>query len=447
METAIRITVEHYNTSNNTVLSRKTINEQPVIKPTDMADLGYRHIEQIQILTALQDFKLDHQSNLLNADGICPKCNNKTTKFGMRKSKFHAVLTDHEVYIQRTQCRCGWVSESTVEGIYGSSIHPELLEKQVKQSAENSYRKSKMQLNAESGDQRPVNNTERLRRTVEKVANIIETNNLKEMDEPKKEQSAKELIAVVDGGHIKSVFKESRSFEAMIGSVYRPENLIRVDKHHNEIIKKTTVASALSDEQKTIKKLMLNACKKEGMSAKSTKLTCLTDGANNCWSITKTLENHCHEFEEILDWFHITKRFTIIKNSIGNALEDKLDKAKWHLWHGDYKTALIRINQLKESVSTDRLILLLTDLHDYIHRNQAYLTNYQAKAAGNLPYTSTYAEVSVNSIINTRQKCSQKMQWGRTGAHNILQIRASIYSKTWNNDFELAKKEIYKKAA
>ena len=129
METAIRITVEHYNTSDNIVLSRKKINEQVVIKPTDIDDLGYRHIEQIQILSALQDFKLEHQSCLLNADGICPKCNNKTTKFGIRKSKLHAVLTDHEVFIQRTRCHCGWISESTVEGIYGSSIHPELLEK------------------------------------------------------------------------------------------------------------------------------------------------------------------------------------------------------------------------------------------------------------------------------------------------------------------------------
>ena len=114
-------------------------------------------------------------------------------------------------------------------------------------------------------------------------------------------------------------------------------------------------------------------------------------------------------------------------------LQERLDKVKWHLWHGDHKSALTRIIQLKEDVSTDRLSLLLTDLHGYIERNQAYLTNYQAKAASNLPYTSTYAEVSVNSIINTRQKCSQKMQWGRTGAHSILQIRASIYSKTWKN--------------
>ena len=50
MTTAIRITVEHYNTLDNTILSRKNINDQAVIKPIDMVDLGYQHIEQIQML-------------------------------------------------------------------------------------------------------------------------------------------------------------------------------------------------------------------------------------------------------------------------------------------------------------------------------------------------------------------------------------------------------------
>jgi hypothetical protein len=39
------------------------------------------------------------------------------------------------------------------------------------------------------------------------------------------------------------------------------------------------------------------------------------------------------------------------------------------------------------------------------------------------------------------------MQWGREGAHKILQLRASIFSKSWANDFETAKSTIYKKAA
>lgn len=37
------------------------------------------------------------------------------------------------------------------------------------------------------------------------------------------------------------------------------------------------------------------------------------------------------------------------------------------------------------------------------------------------------AESSANTLINDRQK-RKKMQWTRTGAHNILQIRTSAYS-------------------
>jgi len=447
MKTAIRIRAEYYNVESGEVLSDIVIYSKEVSKPINMVDLGYRHKEQIDILSSLQDFKLNHQTELINNNKYCPKCNLKTYKYGKRESKFHAVLTDHIISIQRNKCTCGWVSESTVEGIYGTSVHPELLEKQVKQGADSSYKKSQTTLNAESNTKRSINNTERLRRSVSRVANAMESNKLRDIIEPKGADVAHELVVVIDGGHIKSKIKESRSFEAMIGSVYRPENLHFIDKYHNKIIQKTSVASALSDNQQTIKQLVLNACKKEGMNSQVTKLTCLTDGASNCWSIAKILAPHCQALEQILDWFHITKRFTVIKNSIDSQLKDKLDKVKWHLWHGNHPDALIKIKQLKKNTQSERIKNLLTELYEYIERNKMYLTNYQEKASQSLPYTSTYAEVSVNSIINVRQKCSQKMQWGRQGAHNILQLRASMFSKTWDKDLAHAKNNIYKQAA
>lgn len=445
---AIRIRVEHYNTTTGMILSSQIIDDKEVKKPVDMIDLGYRHKEQINILLLLQDFKLNHQTDLLNSSDVkCPKCACKTYKYGIRKSKLHAVLTDHEVSIQRIRCTCGWVSESTVEGIYGSSVHPELLEKQLKQSAEHSYRKAQTSLNAESVEKRAINNTERLRRTVAMGARVIENEKLADITEVKEGEAAKELVVVIDGGHIKSNIKDSRSFEAMVGSVFKPENLVFVDKHHNEIIQKTSVASALSDDQKTIKQLVLNACKKEGMNSKVTKLICLTDGANNCWSITKTLKSHCKESEQILDWFHITKRFTVIRNSISEELKNSLDEVKWCLWHGNHQKALLKIDQLIEISGTDKLTNLLKELSEYLERNKMYLVNYQKKDSDYLPYTSTYAEVSVNSIINIRQKCNQKMQWGRQGAHDILQLRTSIFSKTWEKDMNVVKTGIYKQAA
>ena len=39
------------------------------------------------------------------------------------------------------------------------------------------------------------------------------------------------------------------------------------------------------------------------------------------------------------------------------------------------------------------------------------------------------------------------MQWSREGAHSILQIRTSRFSKTWEQDWEKAQAQIYKNAA
>jgi hypothetical protein len=54
---------------------------------------------------------------------------------------------------------------------------------------------------------------------------------------------------------------------------------------------------------------------------------------------------------------------------------------------------------------------------------------------------------TINRLINTRQKKNQQMSWTREGAHHILQIRASILSDTWNQDWEKIEKQIYLKTA
>jgi len=75
------------------------------------------------------------------------------------------------------------------------------------------------------------------------------------------------------------------------------------------------------------------------------------------------------------------------------------------------------------------------------------MVNYQKRQTAKLPFTSTYAESSVNVLINARQKDNKKMQWTREGAHNVLQIRTSKFSKTWENDWELAQHHIYQNVA
>jgi hypothetical protein len=354
-------------------------------------------------------------------------------------------LTDHEVKMQCRLCSCGWKAESTVDGLYGSSSHPDLIEKQVIQGVENSYRQASLQLNAESKSIRSINNDDRIRRNVEKISNIIQEHHLKETEicQPVKKQ----LVAVIDGGHLKSQAEFGHGFEAMISTVFCPEHIAQIDDHHREITQKTSVASALDDKQKTIKQLLRSAVAREGGDSNETEIICLTDGANNCWSIANSLKTHCKTLINILDWFHVTKRFTIINNHIDETTKEKLEKLKWFLWHGKPDDALERLKDIISAITDEKLLSELQELNDYIQRNKKYLVNYQERSASNLPFTSTYAESSVNAVINTRQKNDKRMQWTREGAHHVLQIRTSLFSSTWKNDWKLVQQNIYKQAA
>lgn len=268
MEMSVRVIVEYYNSTSGEVVESKTVRDDKVKRPSKIHDLGYLHSEQIEILGSLQDFKLKHESILINQEIIrCPVCGKKPKSSGVHKSNFHAALTDHHVNIQRKSCQCGWSSEYSVSGIFGNSSHPDLIEKQIIQGAETSYRQTSKILNAESKKERRINNDDRIRRNIALVANSIEKNKLEPVEPPKKERAVEKLVSVIDGGHLKSNLKGKRSFEAMIATVFSPDNIQRVDKNHNELVKKTSVGSALNDNQKTIKQLAMNACRKEGANA------------------------------------------------------------------------------------------------------------------------------------------------------------------------------------
>lgn len=447
MTVKIRFVAECYDLENDNLIDSKILREDEIIRPKTLKEFGYLHQDQIHLLQSIQDFKLTYEMKLINDEITCPKCGRKAAACGLEKSNFHAALTDHVVNIQRRRCKCGWSSSSTVSSLYGTSSHPDLVEKQLIQGSEASYRQASRHLNAESAEVRSINNDDRIRRNISEVAKLIVDKKLQNCLEVSKDKAAKKLIVVIDGGHLKSSNKNSRSFESMIATVFQPHHIRKVDKHHNEITQKTSVGSALSDGQKTIKQLTLNACKKEGCHMNVTELTALTDGANNCWSIANELESHCKKLVTVLDWFHITKKFTIINNQATEDFQKQLEKVKWFLWYGHSKDALERLKQIQDQVSEEKLLSRLEDLYEYLERNQKYIVNYQERQADNLPFSSTIAESSVNALINARQKDNKKMQWTREGAHSILQIRTSCFSKTWKQDWESVQKDLYREAA
>ena len=88
---------------------------------------------------------------------------------------------------------------------------------------------------------------------------------------------------------------------------------------------------------------------------------------------------------------------------------------------------------LRDNVSDEGQRSKLTGLYEYLHRNQAYLVNYDARDQANQTYTSQGAESHIDALINARHKRTKKMQWTREGAHHVLQIRAMMASDAWES--------------
>lgn len=443
MTESIRIVVQHYDTSNSKILSQEVLREDKIKKPQNLKEVGYLHLEQIDLLSKIQDFKISHQIKLLNNDKTCPKCAGKVRNQGRYKSKVHTIFTDHEVDIKRISCTCNCNLPYTIEGIFGSKTHPDLLKRQVELGSQQSYEKTAKELNYNSLAKRSINNHSNVHKAVKKIADILEKDKLKIVKT--KHVPAQQLVINIDGGHVKSR-GDNRSFEAMVASVYRPENIKVIDRSHKMIVNKTTVASAKNDEQTTMKALFKNACKVQGMN-ESTEVVCLADGADNCWSIANSIKNDCGKMLYVLDWFHIGMKFKNNATAVADEDKDLYDKAKWHLWHGAADKSINKLESLYQKAPDDKCQKKLKKLMGYISNNRAHIVNYEKRMNNNLPYTSNIAESTVNNLINTRQKNKQRMTWSRDGSHNVLQIRSSIYSQTWDKDWREVEQSIYKNVA
>jgi hypothetical protein len=435
----LRIIVEKVAVSSQEVVKRDTLKIYDSINPANILDLGLRHAEQISLLEKIQNALLAEQAVLIEEDKkVCPVCGEKLKKNGYRNSNFHAVFSDHQLRIQKHTCKnqeCNWSSSPTVTSKFGTDIYPDLAKLQCEQGALYSFREAQSNLEKINCQTRSTNNATQIKRMTAKVGEILSEKNMREPEIKECKPPAQELIVQVDGGHIPIQDKEKRSFEALSAIIYQPQNIRNIDKNHRQITDKVCVASAISDELKSIKAYVMNGAKKQGLS-ENTRVIGLADGAKNCWSILATIEGHCQSLERILDWFHIGKKFENVRRGLGEALEESLDSAKWELWHGHGAKALEKLNLLKDRLTDEKKKSQLQGLYDYLQRNQDYLVNYESRKRTNQIYTSQVAESHIDSLINARHKRSGKMQWSREGAHQVLQIRAMMASREWESHWQ-----------
>jgi hypothetical protein len=440
MDYEFRVIVEKVSIASQEVVKRDTVKIYDINPPQSILDLGLRHSEQISLLEKVQNVLLAEQSALIDLGyDTCPNCSQQIKKNGYMQSQFHAVFSDHQLRIQKHRCNnseCNWQSTPTTTTVFGTDIHPDLAKLQCEQGALYSFREAQTNLEKVNTIQRSVNNHTRIKSMTNRVGALLAQDTLRAPYAKECAAPAPDLIVQVDGGHIPIKEKGKRSFEALAAIVYQPEHLQQVDTHHRQIImNKTCVVSALDDKLVTIKSFLVNAAQRQGMTGE-TRITALADGANNCWSVLSELEPYCQELECILDWFHIGKKFQNVKNGLGEALEESLERVKWTLWHGKADEALTKLRLIQDNITDVVKQSKIQVLHDYLQNNIDYLIYYDEREKTGKVYTSQAAESHVDSLINARHKRKQKMQWTREGAHNVLQIRAKMASKKWSEEWQ-----------
>jgi len=82
---------------------------------------------------------------------------------------------------------------------------------------------------------------------------------------------------------------------------------------------------------KLMKTYLLNAALKQGMTNK-TEITASGWGKELLVSLVSprtTLRKM-----DILDWFHIAKKYQTVRRALGAEFEEALESSKWTLWHG-----------------------------------------------------------------------------------------------------------------
>jgi hypothetical protein len=449
MSIITRVVFEAFDPLTGNITKRTVVQEKEIIRPSTIDEIGLNYHDQTTLVDKILEQLVELQGPLINRHDKCPNCNGKLSKDGKEKCDVHTMNSDKVIEIQRYRCRsCKWMSSNSIKSTYGTDVHTSLTKLQAELSCSHSLRKTVEILELVSNcRKRTVNNKQRIKRVIASVGGAIETYNKTDIDiYTANIIKASHLIVNVDGAHIRSQGDNSRSFEAMTATIINPKDIDKSNIDHPMINKKLCIASAKSDNQETMKTMIVNAAKRHGMT-KETAVVALSDGADNCRSVIKSLLPFCGELEIILDWFHIGMKFKNMQNLLSVEQQEKLLSAKWKLWHGLADDCFVKMQELIVEIVDDKIAIKLGKLLNYLQNNKETLANYENKKNNNMVYTSNIAESTVENMVNSRYRQSGKMQWKRDGTHALLQLRAASFSKILDKMWSYIFNNIYKCAA
>jgi hypothetical protein len=262
------------------------------------------------------------------------------------------------------------------------------------------------------------------------------------------------LTVGLDGGYVHSTDQKSRTegwFEVIVGKSMPAEGEAKC----------LAFVSKYDDKPK---RRLFEVLKSQGMQANQ-QVAFFSDGGDTVRNLPQFLNPGS---EHWLDWFHITMRLTVMgqmtKGLVSEtncpeeldedeeskewkvdtaAIEKKLERVKWFLWHGNVYRALQVIEDLEcelesleeSSEKQKKLLKAVTEFNHYISVNQSFIPNYGDRYRHGETISTAFVESAVNHVVSKRMVKKQQMRWSQRGAHLLLQVRTQVLNEDLRNTF------------
>ena len=133
-------------------------------------------------------------------------------------------------------------------------------------------------------------------------------------------------------------------------------------------------------------------------------------------------------------------RYEIVRLQTAEEADQRLESAKWYLWHGNPYMALERLEWLYDDIECfseneprwQKLFVKVDEFVTYIRNNYANIPNYGERYTYGETISTAFVESTVNQVISKRFVKKQQMRWTKRGAHLLLQMRTHVL----NNDLQ-----------
>jgi hypothetical protein len=216
------------------------------------------------------------------------------------------------------------------------------------------------------------------------------------------------VIVGIDSGYLRNWHDKRKNFEVIVGKSMAEDR----DDWYFSLVRNQDAAP---------KRRFCEVLRRQGLPVDQP-VTVLADGGDSIRALVSDLPAGS---EHHLDWFHVAMRLTGLDQYAKGlahhspieavALQHRLERIQWRLWHGDADEALTRARKLTEDVGTlasgypslTRLIKATAGLATYIGNNVAAITGYAARWDHGEIISTAFAESTVDLVVSRRFVCQE----------------------------------------